>query len=44
MVYDETNSCIKAQANFYGEEVTTNNKAEIKALEDLMRWLEEAAP
>lgn len=28
-----------AKASFYGEDIATNNKAEAKALEELMVWL-----
>lgn len=30
-----------AQATFYGEDLGTNNRAEARALQDLMAWLVE---
>lgn len=40
VVYDGVGECITAQARYYGEGLPTNNKAEAKALEELMDWLD----
>lgn len=41
VVYNGEGKCVTAQARFYGDELPTNNKAEAKALEELMGWLAE---
>lgn len=41
IIFGSDGGCIAAQANFYGEEAATNNRAEIRALQDLMAWLVE---
>ena len=39
IVFDAGGKCLRAQASYYGEELATNNRAEAKALEELMTWL-----
>jgi hypothetical protein len=39
IVFGRDGMCLKAQASFYGETLGTNNRAEAKALEELMEWL-----
>jgi ribonuclease HI len=39
VVFDQTGKCATAWALFYGEELGTNNRAEARALQDLMAWL-----
>lgn len=39
IVFGMSGECLVARALFYGEEITTNNKAEARALLDLMKWL-----
>jgi ribonuclease HI len=38
-VFGGSGECLTAQARFYGEALHTNNRAEVKALEELMGWL-----
>jgi ribonuclease HI len=39
IVFSPEGECIRAQASFYGEELGTNNRAEARALQELMQWL-----
>ena len=39
VVFGSAGECITAQGEYYGEEVETNNRAEILALVGLMQWL-----
>ena len=39
MVFGISGQCLTAQARFYGEEMNTNNRAEVFALKNLMEWL-----
>ena len=39
VVFGGDGRCVKEQASYYGEDTPTNNKAEAKALEELMAWL-----
>jgi hypothetical protein len=39
VVFGVSGHCLTAQARFYGDEMNTNNRAEVFALKDLMEWL-----
>ena len=39
VVFGISGQCLTAQARFYGEEMNTNNRAEVFALKGLMEWL-----
>ena len=39
VVFDCSGECLVAQAKYYGEELGTNNRAEVYALKDMMEWL-----
>lgn len=39
VVFDDQGECLVADARFYGGDLPTNNRAEVRALWDLMRWL-----
>ena len=41
VVFDGEGKCVCAAARYYGGDISTNNKAEVKALEELMGWLAE---
>ena len=38
VVFDRSGECLVAQAKYYGEELGTNNRAEVYALKDMMEY------